>query len=464
METIQPLKEKSFFAQLQESMGAKLFLIAILTLLLLIPSTWIQYLIEERQGRQEEAIKEISSKWSGPQLIESPVLQLPYKTWIKATDVNGKISMKESLSTIYLLPETLDIQSQVKPEILHRGIFDAVVYHAKIRLNGKFAILESKKSGINPDLILWDKAKIVAGISDFKGLKSSPIIKIEGQSYTAEPDFASENLFVNNLGVPIDLQASKNTAIQFHYEMDLRGSEALNFLHLGKNSTIKVNGDWNNPSFTGAFLPEARNITEKQFSSTWKMSNFNRSFPQQWLGGQTILTPQNKEKATFGVKFLLPVDQYQKTMRSAKYAILIILLSFISLFFIELLNKVKVNLLQYVLIGAAMIIYYTLLLSFSEQVGFDIAYFIASVATVLLVSSFIGAFLRNKKTAMVFAVILSIFYGFIYVIIQLQDLALLFGSIGLFITVACLMYFSVKINWNKTEDTFQSNKQVKDPE
>ncbi|WP_316823400.1 cell envelope integrity protein CreD [Pedobacter gandavensis] len=453
MESTQPQKEKSFFAQLQESMGAKLFLIAILTLMLLIPSTWIQYLIEERQGRQEEAINEISAKWSGPQLIESPVLQLPYKTWIKASDAAGKSIMKDSLATIYILPESLDIQSQVKPEILHRGIFDAVVYHAKIKLTGKFSALESKKSGINPDLILWDKAKIVAGISDFKGLKSSPIIKIEGASYNAEPDFAPENLFVNNLGLLIDLQAGKNTAIQFNYEMELRGTEALNFLHLGKNSIIKVNGDWNNPSFTGAFLPESRKVTEKQFSSTWKMSNFNRSFPQQWISGQSVLTPQNKENSTFGVKFLLPVDQYQKTMRSAKYAILIILLSFISLFFIELLNKVKVNLLQYVLIGAAMIIYYTLLLSFSEQIGFDMAYFIASVATVLLVSTFIGAFLRNKKTAMAFALILSIFYGFIYVIIQLQDLALLFGSIGLFITVAALMYFSVKINWNKSGDS-----------
>lgn len=452
METIQSPKEKSGFAQLQESVGAKLFLIAMLTLLLLIPSTWIQYLIKERQGREDDAIKEISEKWSGQQLIESPILQLPYKTWVKATDANGKQLMKESLSTIYLLPEVLDIQTQVKPEILHRGIFDAVVYHAKIQLKGKFSELELKKSGINPELILWDKAKVIAGISDFKGLKGNPNIKIDGQSYTAEPDFAAENLFENNLGVQLDPGRLKSTAIPFSYEMDLRGSGGLNFLHLGKNSTIKVTGDWNNPSFTGAFLPESRNITAQQFSSTWKMSNFNRPFPQQWLSGQEVLTTVNKEKATFGVKFLLGVDEYQKTMRSAKYAILIILLSFISLFFIEMLKKVKVNLLQYVLIGAAMIIYYTLLLSFTEQLGFAIAYLIASLATVALVSTFIGAFLRNRGAALFFALILAIFYSFIYVIIQLQDLALLVGSLGLFITVACLMYFSVKINWNKHQE------------
>lgn len=457
MEINQFPKEKSAFAQLQESVGAKLFLIAVLTLLLLIPSTWIQYLIEERQGRQVEAIKEISEKWSGPQLIESPILQLPYKTWIKATDSNGKQLMKESMSTIYLLPEALDIQTQVNPEVLHRGIFDAVVYHAKIQLKGKFSELELKKSGINPELILWDKAKVIAGISDFKGLKGNPNIKIDGQSYTAEPDFAPENLFDNSLGLQVDLSKLKSTAIPFSYDLDLRGSGALNFLHLGKNSNVKVTGDWNNPSFTGAFLPESRNITEQQFSSTWKMSNFNRPFPQQWMNNQKVLTVENQNKATFGVKFLLGVDEYQKTMRSAKYAILIILLSFISLFFIEMLRKVKVNLLQYVLIGAAMIIYYTLLLSFTEQVGFAIAYLIASVATVALVSSFIGAFLRNKNAALFFAITLAIFYSFIYVIIQLQDLALLVGSIGLFITVAALMYFSVRINWNKQKELPDQN-------
>jgi inner membrane protein len=185
------------------------------------------------------------------------------------------------------------------------------------------------------------------------------------------------------------------------------------------------------------------------------MPYFNRPFPQQWVEENTLLHNANNE-AAFGVKFILPVDQYQKTMRSAKYAILIILLTFISLFFTELLNKKKVHLLQYVLIGAAMTIYYTLLLSFSEQVGFTIAYLIASVATVCLIGIFIASLLKNRKTALIFSGILSTFYAFIFVLIQLQDMALLFGSIGLFIIVAAMMYLSAKLDWSRKSEVVEA--------
>ncbi|MHA4893211.1 cell envelope integrity protein CreD [Pedobacter sp. PWIIR3] len=441
--------EKSFMTQVNESVGIKLFLIGMLTVVLLLPSSWVQSLISEREIRSDEVVSEVASKWSGNQLIESPVLQLPIKSLVKSTDTAGKISYREVLSTLYVLPEDLNIKGDVSPEVLHRGIFDAVVYTSKIKVSGKFSALEIKKSGINPEMIQWDKAKIIAGLTDFKGLKNTPKIKLGDSIFTPEPDFAQENLFQNSLAVQINLSTTKNSAVTFSYDLDLRGSGELSFLHLGKNTIVDLGGKWNNPSFSGNFLPDQRNITTNKFSSTWKMSNFNRPFPQQWIGNMQTMSKENKEKATFGVKFLLPVDQYQKTMRSAKYSILIILLSFVSLFFIELLQKTKVNLLQYVLIGAAMIIYYALLLSFSEQIGFDLAYLIASLATITLVSIFVGAFLKNRKPALAFSAILGIFYSFIYVIIQLQDLALLFGSIGLFITVACLMYFSVRVNITK---------------
>jgi inner membrane protein len=451
METQQLPQQRSFFTQLNDSIGVKLFLIGVLTLILLIPSSWVQSLISERQQNQDDATKEIAGKWSGSQLIESPVMQLPLKTLSKVIDTAGKVSFREGLSTIYILPENLTIKSSVTPEILHRGIFDAVVYNSRLNIAGNFSPMELRKSGINPDMILWEKVKIVAGLTDFKGLKNSPNITIADTAYTAEPDFASENVFENSLAVQVNLSAKKSSAIRFSYAFDLRGSGELNFMHLGRNTSVEVGGTWNNPSFTGNFLPEKRNITSKEFSGIWKMSNFNRPFPQQWQGNNKVINQENRDKATFGVKFLLPVDQYQKIMRSAKYAILVILLSFVSLFFIELIQKTKVSILHYLLIGAAMSIYYTLLLSFSEQVGFDLAYFIASLATITLVSTFIGAFLRSRKLALVFSAILGIFYSFIYVIIQLQDLALLVGSIGLFIIVASLMYFTVKINWSRQE-------------
>lgn len=430
----------------------KLALIGTLTLLLLIPSTWIQSIIVERQVRQDEVKKEISDKWSGSQLLEGPVLVLPYKQLVSEKDTAGKVTYKDAMTNVYILPETINIVSKANTEILHRGIFDAVVYDTKIRVNGKFSPMEMKKSGINPANILWDKVKLDIGLSDLKGLKNNPLITLGDTAYNVEPDFTSLKLFTNNLIILPNLSANKNTALDFSFDLDLRGSNELNFQHVGKSTSVKVEGSWNNPSFTGRYLPEDRQVNDNGFVATWKLPHFNRPFAQQWIEDDAQMH-SSKNDASFGVKFILPVDQYQQTMRSAKYAILVILLTFISLFFTEILNKRKVHLLQYVLIGAAMTIYYTLLLSFSEQVGFTIAYVIASVATVALVGTFIAALLNKKKPAIIFSSILSVFYSFIFVIIQLQDLALLFGSIGLFIVVAVLMYLSAKIDWDKKPTT-----------
>jgi inner membrane protein len=432
-----------------ESVLVKLGLIGFLTLLLLIPSNLIQDLIRERQNRQNEVIREISDKWSGSQLVNGPVMVLPYKTMISQKDADGKISYKETMTNIYILPEILNIASHADPEILHRGIFDAVVYNTRIKINGKFSALELKKSGINPEQVQWGKAKVIIGMSDLKGLKNNPAIKLDQSVYNAEPDFTSPGLFGNDLMVLPDLSTGKNTAVNFSFDLDLRGSSDLSFRHLGKSTSVTIDGKWDNPSFTGRYLPESRSISARGFTATWKMPYFSRVYPQQWIEEKTVFAA-DKSDSTFGVKFILPVDQYQKTMRSAKYSILVILLTFISLFFSELINKKKIHLLQYVLIGAAMTIYYTLLLSFSEQVGFNSAYLIASAATIILIGLFIATVLKNRRPAIVFAGILTVFYSFIFVIIQLQDLALLFGSIGLFIIVSVLMYLSSRMEWTKS--------------
>ena len=433
----------------------KLGLIGFLTLLLLIPSFMVQDLITERQNRQQEVIREISDKWSGSQLVQGPILVLPYKTTVMEKDSDTqKSGSREIMTNIYILPEILNISSKANPELLHRGIFDAVVYNSQIKVSGTFSQLELKKSGIDPAMIQWEQAKVDIGLSDLKGLKNNPVIRLGNQNYEVEPDFTSLKLFSNNLVILPNLGSEKSTALNFSFDLDLRGSERLSFLHLGKNTIVKIEGEWNDPSFTGRYLPDERSVSGKTFSATWKMPYYNRPYPQQWIEENTVLNTTDtlvKEsntsdsRAVFGVNFLLPVDQYQKTIRTAKYAFLVILLSFLSLFFTELLIKQRVHFLQYVLIGAAMTIYYILLLSLSEQVGFNLAYIITSAATAGLIGTFIWSLLKNRKVALLFAGILTMFYSFIFVILQLQDLALLVGSIGLFLIVALLMYLSQKI-------------------
>ncbi|WP_413669530.1 cell envelope integrity protein CreD [Mucilaginibacter sp. Mucisp86] len=429
---------------LRESATFKLIFIGLLTLLLLIPSAFIRDLINERANTQNETIKEVSDSWSGSQIIKGPVLVIPYKKGINMTDT----ARQQATENLYILPDNLHIKAGLTTQILHRGIFDVAVYNTQVKVSGNFAKLDLSSLGININQLILNKARFEFSVSDLKGLKSNPIIKTTQPTLSAEPSF--DSVFGNGLQAAVDLSSISNNEVPFDYTLDLKGSEGLSFLQLGKTTDVQVNGNWSSPSFDGNHLPDERKIDTGGFSASWRMMYYNRPFPQQWAGAEKKLDNDKKlEDATFGVKLRLPVDQYQKTMRTSKYAIFIILLTFISLFLTEVIRKQPIHMFNYILIGAAMVIYYTLLLSFSEQVGYNFAYLIASASTIALISVFISSLLKNGKAAVLFAFILAVFYAFIFVIIQLEDLALMVGSIALFIIIAILMYFSRKINWDK---------------
>lgn len=434
----------------KESITVKLIFIGILILVLMIPSVLIGDLIRERSGRQDQIINEVADQWSGSQMVKGPVLIIPYRKTIKFIDADKKESFKEVIENLYILPENLKIKAGVKPEVLHRGMFETVVYNANIRVTGNFAKPDAAGASLTPDQLLLDKARLEFSISDLKGLKNNPVINAAGMQVAAAPSFNNKDVFNNGLKADINLTGTKDGAFNFDYTLDLKGSQDLHFLHLGKTTDVEVSGKWGTPSFDGRYLPDTRHVDTSGFKANWRVLYYNRPYPQQWVNDNNLLTDEKKEAdASFGVKLRLPVDQYQKITRTSKYAILIILLTFVSLFLTELIRKQRIHAFNYVLIGAAMIIYYTLLLSFSEQVGYNYAYLIASASTVGLVSVFIASLLKNKGAAGLFALILSIIYIFIFVIIQLEDLALLIGSIALFVIVALLMYFSRKINWDK---------------
>ncbi|QEM08672.1 cell envelope integrity protein CreD [Mucilaginibacter rubeus] len=429
---------------LKESATFKLIFIGVLALLLLIPSAFIQNLVTERASRQDEMAKEVSDSWSASQIIKGPVLVIPYRKGINITDTTKQTPVEN----LYILPDNLHIKASLATQILHRGIFDVAVYNTQVKVSGNFARLNLSSLGINTNQLILNKARFEFSVSDLKGLKSNPVIKTNQPILSAEPSF--ESVFGNGLQAPVDLSAVNDNEIPFDYTLDLKGSEGLSFLQLGKTTDVQVNSNWSSPSFDGNHLPDERKIDTGGFSAGWRMMYYNRPFPQQWTGSQKILDNDKKlANATFGVKLRLPVDQYQKTMRTSKYAIFIILLTFISLFLTEIIRKQPIHMFNYILIGAAMVIYYTLLLSFSEQVGYNMAYLIASVSTIMLISVFISSLLKNSRAALLFAFILAVFYAFIFVIIQLEDLALMVGSIALFIIIAVLMYFSRKINWDK---------------
>lgn len=422
-------------------------IIAVMILALLIPSAWIQDLVTEREGYQKGVMEQATRDWGGEQLIQGPVLALPYTELVTEIDANKKTNTHYKENILYVLPQNLDIKTGVKSSPRSRGVYDIIVYNSLVDVRGDFPVPDLKALGIDDANVQYDKARLVFGISDMNGLKNTPVIKIAGQDYNTEPAAASHSPFANGLQARFSM--TKGQTFAFNYQLDLRGSNNLQFLHTGKSTHIEVNGDWPHPNFDTK-APDNSNISTKGFTANWRMSYYKRPFPQQWANDDSVLVSEKAlAQAVVNVKLQLPIDQYRKVMRTTKYSTLIILLTFISLFLTELIRKQRIHLFNYALIGAAMIVYYTLLLSFSEQLGFNWSYLVSSVATIALIAWFTGSLLKNGGAAALFAGILTIFYGFIYVLVQLEELSLMVGSLALFIVVALLMYFSRRINFEQ---------------
>ncbi len=434
----------------QDSILIKLGFIIVLILLLLIPTTWIQSLISDREDYNQQNISQVANQWAGSQLVEGPVLALPYMKVVTESNSSGKPVTHPVQQTLYVLPQTLQYKAKVGSQDFAKSVYDVIVYDSDITGNGSFAIPDFSAADVDPATILYDKAKLFFNVTDLKGLKDNPVVVINGQSYNAEPVNSGQGPFNGGFRVNFPLQGGRG--MNFSFQLGLKGSNELSFLDIAKTTSAEVTSDWEHADFSGRYLPDMRKKDGKSFNFKWQMMNYSRPFPQQWTGADSVLTNKKAvQNASFGLKIQKPVDQYRKVMRTAKYAILIILLTFVSLFLTELIKKQRVHLFNYTLIGAAMAVYYTLLLSFSEQIGFDWAYLVSSVSTISLIAWFIASLLKNRSMAFLFASILSVFYGFIFIIIQLEELSLLFGSVALFIIIAVLMYFSRKINWDKQQ-------------
>jgi len=442
----------------------KLFSIGFLIIILLIPSSWIGDMIVERQQRAEQVMSEVADKWSGSQTISGPVLVIPYrKQEVIDHGKEGK-EIREHVEKAFFLPEQLDIIGTINPEILHRGIFDAVVYESALEIRSNFSQPDFKNLSIAEDMVLWKDAYMIFGITDLRGISDNPTFVVGEKTFGAEPSNdigVSVRRTMNNansegtyeIPEPRNSPSSNGIIVKLNWEnpafnenvkikLNLKGSRRLDFVPAGKTTTVKLSGPWSDPSFDGEFLPTTREVSESGFTASWKVLHFNRPFSQQWTENN-----QQLSGADFGIKLLIPVDQYQKSIRTSKYGVLIILLTFVALFLVEITQKIRIHPFQYILIGAALTIYYTLLLSFSEHIGYNLAYIIASLATVILISLYSISFLQNTRLTILLSLLLVIFYTFIFVIILQQDYSLLLGSIGLFLIVGLLMYFSRKVSW-----------------
>ena len=411
----------------------KVLVIGGLVLLLLIPALLIRNLIDERQELRSSAVEEVSEKWAGYQMVRGPFLSIPYYEY----DKNGK-----SIETHYLnvMPENLKVTGDITTQKLHRGIYDVVVYHSNLNISGDFGNVDF--AGVSKERLRFDRALLCMSISDLRGVEEQLSIHLGDSDYGFDAGLPNHNVAWTGVQSLVNLTDSLNDTLPFSITLKLKGAGSISFCPVGANTEVHLTSDWNNPSFMGNFLPTERNVDENGFSAVWKMMHLNRNFPRSWKDDSYTVGDSD-----FGVTLLIPVDSYQKTERCVKYSILFTTITFLVFFFVEISRKKLLHPLHYLLVGAALIVFYTLLLSISEYVTFNLAYLIAALATIILITLYSEAVLKSWKLGLFVGGVLVILYGYMFTILQLQDYALLAGSIFVFVVLCLVMYFSRRVDW-----------------
>ncbi len=430
-----PIKQKA--RRIRESTTFKVFVIGFLVLVLLIPAGMVRSLIREREHRKVQVANEIGSKWGYQQVVTGPLLMIPYTQELPGPE--GKPVTVTSY--LHVLPDSLKVSGEIIPEVRYRGIYETVLYNARIGIAAEFTLPDLKSLDIPEKRVQWDRAALALGISDMKGVRQEITAKVDGAERPMEPGIAASDVLASGVSVPAAL-SRKSRTLAMTTELDINGSQQLSFVPVGRETSVELASTWHSPSFDGAFLPTRRSVAASGFTAQWEVLHLNRNYPQYWTGSRYKIND-----SAFGVGLLIPTDAYQKSERTAKYAALFIALTFLAFFLSEVLIRVRLHPLQYLLIGLALIIFYTLLLSISEHLSFARGYLIASAATILLVTGYAVSILRRASVALLVGSILTILYAYLYVLLQLEDYALLLGSIGLFVILGAVMFLTRKINW-----------------
>ncbi|HKP95723.1 MAG TPA: cell envelope integrity protein CreD [Fibrobacteria bacterium] len=427
------------------SMG-KMAFIGLLMALLLIPVRMIQDLVREREGSRSSSEAEVTGKWGGTQRIAGPILTVPYR--VVTRDDKGK--RDTAIEYAHFLPERMDLQGRLEPEIRHRGIFDVALFKADLDLEGAFAQPDFSGWRIPAENILWGDAYVSLSVPDVRSLAEALPLEWNGTRLDFVPDHYAGSPVAGGLHVRAPMSAAPPAeGYRFKLHARLNGSGAMEFLPMGKETRVSVASPWTTPSFSGAFLPRDNRVDERGFQANWRTLHLSRSFPQSWRGSE--IGHLDWEPFAFGVELKLPVDRYRKTMRCAKYAVLFILLTFLVFFLNETFDRRRIHPLQYALVGFALCLFYLLLLALTEHVPFNLAYAASAAGTIGLITAYGLAVLSAKKRALALGAMLAGLYGYLFTLLQMEDFALLMGALGLFLILGAVMFLTRRLNLNGPE-------------
>jgi inner membrane protein len=429
---------------LRTSVMARLVVMGIILVGLLLPLSLVEGIVSERTVRRDSVATDISSTWGGSQVLAGPMLTVPYECTIVEND--GKTRQVVGRATF--LPDTLSIQGSLATDIRKRGLFTIVVYGAQLSLSGRFSppdLSPVVRGSVRP---LFNEASVNIGVADPRGVRRATL-NWNGSDRQLEPGLADIGLATVGLHARVNLNEPVTSgAIPFSMTIQLNGSRDFRLVPAGNTTSATLSSPWPHPGFIGT-SPQERTVTDSGFKAIWDVSYFGRGFPRAWSdAGVDREKMRNQAGASsFGVTLVQPVDIYQQAERSVKYAALFIVLTFMVFFLFEVVRARLLHPVQYVFVGFALCVFYLLLISLSEHFGFDWAYSAAAVAITALITSYSVFVLDGFKEGVVVGGCTGALYGFLYLLLRLEDAALLAGSLGLFAALAMVMLLTRRVNW-----------------
>jgi inner membrane protein len=466
------IAQPNSFERMMNSQFTRFFIIGFLILLLQIPTLMLFSIVNDRQKVRQAAVTDISGKWGKQQVLVGPRLMVPY---IRRTGSAEKKNEAAVQKIATFLPNDLKVEGKMTTENRYRGIFQVPVYTADLNVSGEFEAPDFSPWGVKAEDILWDRAELTLQIADTRAISDQVTVKwnnadiafnpglgkLQTNSITLPVNAAVKDYTVSRLPLNEDSSISSGNGIHasltkqvkadtksysFSIPLQLRGSERIDFVPMGKLTQVSLDSNWANPSFQGGWLPEQPEITKSGFKAKWQIPFLGRNFPQQWTNEQTV-SDEVIYQSRFGVDLFAPVDNYHMAERSIKYNFLFLILTFAVLWLFEVMARLRVHPLQYLMVGVAMSMFYLLQLAISEHLGFHYAYVIASTAVVLLITGYTMSVLQAKRRGGIVGVMQVGLYSYLYVVLASQDYSLLLGSIGLFGFLALVMFLTRRIDW-----------------
>jgi inner membrane protein len=421
----------------------KVLAIVALALVFLIPLALVRDVISEREGRRAGVIREIGESWGHAQRVFGPILVIPYREALTDADIAMKREPGEGEAQ--LLPDRYVIASRVEPELRRRGLFEAAVYRAKVDVSGDFVIPDPAEWAPKGAIIRWDAARVLLDVRDRRSLSAGAAIRwADGRMLAFTP---SRN--ESGLSAPVELgSAATRQPLEFALSLELKGSDMLGFLPLGRDTHVTATSSWPDPSFVGKYLPDARTVSARGFDAAWTVSYFARDYPQLVTSSTGLRGFSSAiEQSEFGFRLMSAVTAYQQAERAVKYGLLIIVGTFTTFFLFEIIRGLRIHIFQYGLVGLSLCVFYLLLVSLSEQIGFGLAYLIATTAVIPQILLYCHGALGGFRGTAILGGLLTATYAALYQLMLLEDQALLVGSIGLFAALSAIMLVTRRIDW-----------------